>query len=103
MAFLENPHVPSGLSYKMEELTGNLSVNYSREVTALLVTAKNLISVGILMIIENFISIIILWRCTRLLFQIRILSLNLAMSDLLTVFFLALTNMLLYEKKSLRS
>ena len=61
-------------------------------------TDKNLISVEILMLIENFISIIILRRCTRLLFQRRILSLHLAMSDLLTVFFLALTNTLLNGK-----
>lgn len=82
----------------MEELIRNNSVNFSREVTAVLMTDEILISFGILMLIENFISIIILWRCTRLLFQIKILSLHLAMSDFLTGFFLAFPNTLLYEK-----
>lgn len=47
------------------------------------------------MLIENFISIIILRRCTRLLFQIRSLSLNLVISDLMNGFILALPNSVL--------
>lgn len=47
------------------------------------------------MLIENFVSIIILRRCTKLLFQIRSLSLNLAISDFVTGFILALPNSVL--------
>lgn len=57
-----------------------------------------LVTVGVVMLLENVISIILLWKCTRLLFQIQIFSLNLAISDFLTGFFLALPNTLFYEK-----
>lgn len=56
------------------------------------------LSVGIFIAVENVIFIIILSKCTRLSFQIRILSLYLAISDIFTGLFLTLSNGILYEK-----
>lgn len=79
-----------------EKLLGNVSENATSKV--ILHQDGLLVSVGVVMLLENMISIILLWKSTRLLFQIRILSLNLAISDFLTGFFLALPNTLFYEK-----
>lgn len=79
-----------------EKLLGNVSENATSKV--ILLPDGLLVSVGVVMLLENMISIILLWKSTRLLFQIRILSLNLAISDFLTGFFLALPNTLFYEK-----
>lgn len=76
-----------------EKLLGNVSENATSKV--ILLPDGLLVSVGVVMLLENM---ILLWKSTRLLFQIRILSLNLAISDFLTGFFLALPNTLFYEK-----
>lgn len=49
-----------------------------------LITDAVLIPIGCLLVIENVIAIVILYRCTRLNFQIRLLSINLALTDLMT-------------------
>lgn len=54
--------------------------------------------VGICMVVENTISIIILCKCTRLLSQIKLLSLNLAISDILTGLVITLPTRTLHEK-----
>lgn len=79
-----------------EKLLGNVSENATSKV--ILLPDGLLVSVGVVMLLEIMISIILLWKSTRLLFQIRNLSLNLAISDFLTGFFLALPNTLFYEK-----
>lgn len=78
-----------------EDLSGNITGNASGKVV---LSDGLLVPVGIVMILENIISIILLWKCTRLLFQIRILSLNLALSDLFTGIFLSIPNTLLFEE-----
>lgn len=78
-----------------EQLGGNITGNASAKVV---LSDGLLVPVGIVMILENIISITLLWKCTRLLFQIRILSLNLALSDLFTGIFLYIPNTLLFEK-----
>ncbi|XP_062611788.1 G-protein coupled receptor 171-like [Saccostrea cucullata] len=57
-----------------------------------------LIPAGVFMMIENVISIGLLYISTRLSFQIRIMSLNLALSDFLTGLFISIPNTMLYEK-----
>lgn len=78
-----------------EDLDGNITGNASGKVV---LSDGLLVPVGIVMVLENIISIILLWKCTRLLFQIRILSLNLALSDLFTGIFLSIPNTLFFEK-----
>lgn len=78
-----------------EQLGGNITGNASAKVV---LSDGLLVPVGIVMILENIISITLLWKCTRLLFQIRILSLNLALSDLFTGIFLSIPNTLFFEK-----
>lgn len=80
-------------NFSIEEDVTNLFVNNSEEVVIL--TDGLLVSFGCILLIENFVSIIILRRCTRLLFQIRSLSLNLAISDFVTGFILALPDSVL--------
>lgn len=64
---------------KMQNFTANVST-----LSEPLLTDGILIPIGSLVIIENVLAIIILYRCTRLNFQIRLLSLNLTLTDLLT-------------------
>jgi hypothetical protein len=64
--------------------------NHSR--LSFLVPEEFLLPVGVVMFLENVISILLLCKCRRINFQIRILSLNLAISDLLTGGFLTLPN-----------
>lgn len=85
------------------EVQGNFSLEGSDNISSH-VSSKNvvltdgiLVTAGIVILIENAISIALLWKCSRLPFQIRILTLNLSFSDILTGFFLALPNTLLYE------
>lgn len=54
--------------------------------------------VGICMAVENSISIIILCKCTRLLSQIKMLSLNMVISDILTGLVIILLTRILFEK-----
>lgn len=63
----------------MQNFTANVST-----LSEPLLTDGILIPIGSLVIIENVLAIIILYRCTRLNFQIRLLSLNLTLTDLLT-------------------
>lgn len=49
-----------------------------------LITDAVIIPIGCLLVVENIIAIVILYRCTRLNFQIRLLSINLAVTDLMT-------------------
>lgn len=49
------------------------------------------------MVVENTISIIILCKCTRLLSEIKLLSLNLAISDILTRLVITLPTRILHE------
>lgn len=49
-----------------------------------LITDALLIPIGCMLVIENVIAIVIMYRCTRLNFQIRLLSINLAVTDLMT-------------------
>lgn len=58
----------------------------------IIVTDEIQVSLGVVMVMENVLSIILLSKCTRLPFQIRILTLNLAVSDILTGSFLAIPN-----------
>lgn len=55
------------------------------------------VGVCICMVVENIISIIILCKCTRLLSQIKLLSLNLAISDILTRLVITLPTRILHE------
>lgn len=63
----------------MQNLTTNVST-----LPKPLLTDGILIPIGSLVVIENVLAIIILYRCTRLNFQIRLLSMNLTLTDLLT-------------------
>ncbi|XP_056009294.1 melanocortin receptor 3-like [Ostrea edulis] len=88
---------PANISSEVNVISyGNSSSNVSS--TSVVLTDEILVSVGIVMLLENIISILLLSKCTRINFQIRILSLNLAVSDLFTGFVLAVPNTLLYEK-----
>ena len=49
-----------------------------------LITDAVIIPIGCLLVVENIIAIVILYRCTRLNFQIRLLSINLAVTDFMT-------------------
>ncbi|XP_061186942.1 adrenocorticotropic hormone receptor-like [Saccostrea echinata] len=53
---------------------------------------------GMVIVMENVISICLLYACTRLCFQIRIMSLNLAISDFLMGISICIPNTLLNEK-----
>lgn len=64
----------------------------------LLLTDGVIVSIGVIVLIENVVALLALYRCSRLLFQIRILSLNLAVTDFLTGFVLALPNSIIYDK-----
>lgn len=77
-------------------LRGNISNNVSERISFFYF--QFLLFVGIFIAVENVISIVILSKCTRLSFQIRILSLNLAISDIFTGLFLTLPNGILHEK-----
>ncbi|XP_061166285.1 trace amine-associated receptor 2-like [Saccostrea echinata] len=77
-------------------MENDTSTNYTLPVPPL--TDSMLVPFGILMVVENVISIGLLYICTRLSFQIRIMSLNLALSDFLTGIFLSIPNTMLYER-----
>lgn len=64
----------------------------------LLLTDGFIVWIGVIVLFENLVAILVLYRCTRLIFQIRILSLNLAVTDFLTGFVLALPNTIIYDK-----
>ena len=61
----------------------NITSNVSN-ISKPLITDAILLPVGLVLVMENIIAIFILYRCTRLNFQIRLLSINLALTDLLT-------------------
>lgn len=63
----------------MQNLTTNVS-----SLSKPLLTDSILIPIGSIVVIENVLAIIILYRCSRLNFQIRLLSMNLTLTDLLT-------------------
>lgn len=77
-------------------LRGNISNNVSERIQFFYF--QFFLFVGILIAAENVISIVILSKCSRLLFQIRMLSLNLAISDIFTGLFLILPNGTLHEE-----
>lgn len=79
-----------------EDVIKNSSNAKSRR--TLLLTDGFIVSIGVIVLIENLVALLALYRCSRLLFQIRILSLNLAVTDFLTGFVLALPNSIIYDK-----
>ena len=84
-------------NFSLEALGGSDNFSSNASIKAIVLTDGILVTAGLIMLMENAISIALLWKCSRLPFQIRILTLNLAISDILTGFFLALPNTLLYE------
>ena len=84
-------------NFSLESLRGSDNISSHVFSKNIILTDGILVTAGIVILIENAISIALLWKCSRLPFQIRILTLNLAISDILTGFFLALPNTLLYE------
>ncbi|XP_062579264.1 sphingosine 1-phosphate receptor 1-like [Saccostrea cucullata] len=57
---------------------------YTSKVRAALLKDSYLIPMGVFLTMENIVAIFILYRCSRLNFQIKILSINMAVTDLLT-------------------
>ena len=75
-------------SRKMNESVDERNLTFG--VAKPLISDKILIPIGTLIIIENFISFIVLLRCNRLKSQIRILNINLCLSDLSMGIFLTI-------------
>ena len=84
-------------NFSLESLRGSDNISSHVFTKNIILTDGILLMAGIVIFLKNAISFALLWKCSRLPFQIRILTLNLAFSDILTGFFLALPNTLLYE------
>ena len=68
----------------------NLSFTVSPNMSKPLLTDDMLITVGGIIVLENLVAMVILYRCRKLNFQVRILSMNLVLSDIFTGFILCL-------------